>query len=277
MIIIMYWGSSIVFFLTQAIMLNSKIDEINKKVAHPAASKCLVAGVFVVILMLSATLGLVADNDINIDTLLDTIETSYRATRTSTLFGNNPCEGAKPNNLPMTLSITKIVSTLCRMPSSSRVSMSPGAILNKSTTRRLPRWRRHPSKLDFTPLMYTGILALSIFRRASTTTRAPAPLTFTQRTKATAASLQRARAWVSSAATTTRPTQSLPRRTIWEHCVDMVVGQTYEIHWPHSAAGACSIPFQFQTPFYDGVFCGLGDGSLVNKAGPNSWCQEFRK
>jgi hypothetical protein len=35
----------------------------------------------------------------------------------------------------------------------------------------------------------------------------------------------------------------------------MEVGQTYEVHWPHSAAGACGTPNQYQTPFYDGVFC----------------------
>ena len=41
----------------------------------------------------------------------------------------------------------------------------------------------------------------------------------------------------------------------WQHCTHMEVGQTYEIHWPHSAAGACGTDWQFQTPFYDGVFC----------------------
>merc|ERR1712085_125792 len=41
----------------------------------------------------------------------------------------------------------------------------------------------------------------------------------------------------------------------WQHCVGMHVGETYEVHWPHSAAGACGTPFQYQTPFYDGVFC----------------------
>jgi len=41
----------------------------------------------------------------------------------------------------------------------------------------------------------------------------------------------------------------------WKHCVDMQVGQTYEVHWPHSALGACGTPNQYQTPFYDGVFC----------------------
>jgi len=42
---------------------------------------------------------------------------------------------------------------------------------------------------------------------------------------------------------------------VWKHCVGMIVGETYEVHWPHSAAGACGTPNQYQTPFYDGVFC----------------------
>jgi len=41
----------------------------------------------------------------------------------------------------------------------------------------------------------------------------------------------------------------------WKHCEDMEVGQTYEVHWPHSALGACGTINQYQTPFYDGVFC----------------------
>jgi len=45
----------------------------------------------------------------------------------------------------------------------------------------------------------------------------------------------------------------------WDYCTDMEVGQTYEVHWPHSAYGACGTPDQFQTPFKDGVFCLAGD------------------
>ena len=48
----------------------------------------------------------------------------------------------------------------------------------------------------------------------------------------------------------------------WKHCVDMKVGETYEIHWPHSAAGMCGTEWQMQTPFYDGVFCKDGIISL---------------
>jgi len=48
----------------------------------------------------------------------------------------------------------------------------------------------------------------------------------------------------------------------WKHCVGMIVGETYEVHWPHSAAGACGTPYQYQTPFYDGVFCNNGIISL---------------
>ena len=48
----------------------------------------------------------------------------------------------------------------------------------------------------------------------------------------------------------------------WEHCHGMEVGQTYEIHWTHSAAGSCGTAWQMQTPFYDGVFCTPGVISL---------------
>ncbi|CAJ1932519.1 unnamed protein product [Cylindrotheca closterium] len=44
----------------------------------------------------------------------------------------------------------------------------------------------------------------------------------------------------------------------WQHCVGMEVGETYEVHWPHSAAGACGTINQYQTPFYDGVLCRVG-------------------
>jgi len=43
----------------------------------------------------------------------------------------------------------------------------------------------------------------------------------------------------------------------WKHCVGMEVGETYEVHWPHSAFGACGTVNQYQSPFYDGVFCNL--------------------
>jgi len=50
---------------------------------------------------------------------------------------------------------------------------------------------------------------------------------------------------------------------VWKHCVGMVVGETYEVHWPHSAVGACNTPNQYQTPFYDGVFCNLDLDTLL--------------
>ena len=49
----------------------------------------------------------------------------------------------------------------------------------------------------------------------------------------------------------------------WQHCVGMHVGETYEVHWPHSAAGACGTKWQYQTPFYDGVFCNDGVISIA--------------
>jgi len=50
---------------------------------------------------------------------------------------------------------------------------------------------------------------------------------------------------------------------VWQHCADMHVGETYEIHWPHSTLGACQTPNQFQSPFYDGVFCNAPDNLLT--------------
>merc|ERR1719491_793577 len=44
----------------------------------------------------------------------------------------------------------------------------------------------------------------------------------------------------------------------WKHCdTHMQVGQTYEVHWPHSKLGACGTRWQYQEPFYDGVTCDL--------------------
>jgi len=48
----------------------------------------------------------------------------------------------------------------------------------------------------------------------------------------------------------------------WKHCIGMEVGETYEVHWPHSAAGACGTANQYQTPFYDGVFCNLDEATF---------------
>jgi len=58
--------------------------------------------------------------------------------------------------------------------------------------------------------------------------------------------------------------EKFTREYEWKHCKLMKVGETYEVHWPHSAAGACGTPNQYQTPFYDGVFC--TDGVLTDTA-----------
>jgi len=49
----------------------------------------------------------------------------------------------------------------------------------------------------------------------------------------------------------------------WQHCTNMMIGETYEVHWPHSAAGSCGSRWQYQTPFYDGVFCRDGVISIA--------------
>jgi len=55
----------------------------------------------------------------------------------------------------------------------------------------------------------------------------------------------------------------------WKFCdKTMKVGETYEIHWPHSAAGMCGSEWQYQSPFYDGVFCRDG---IINIAPLNTY------
>jgi hypothetical protein len=53
----------------------------------------------------------------------------------------------------------------------------------------------------------------------------------------------------------TKADSKFTREYTWRHCVGMQVGETYEVHWPHSSLGACGTINQYQTPFYDGVFC----------------------
>lgn len=48
----------------------------------------------------------------------------------------------------------------------------------------------------------------------------------------------------------------------------MYVGETYEVHWPHSVLGACNTPYQYQSKFYEGLFCrfvAAGSPDLVNE------------
>ncbi|KAL3905123.1 MAG: hypothetical protein SGILL_009805 [Bacillariaceae sp.] len=62
----------------------------------------------------------------------------------------------------------------------------------------------------------------------------------------------------------------------FQHCVDVKVGETYEIHWPHSSVGACGKhKLQYQNPFPDGIFCnpdnvdlsGLSAQDIANNVG----------
>ena len=51
----------------------------------------------------------------------------------------------------------------------------------------------------------------------------------------------------------------------FKYCKKMKVGETYEVHWPHSEMGACNTKWQYQLPFYDGVLCRLGKESYPGK------------
>jgi len=51
----------------------------------------------------------------------------------------------------------------------------------------------------------------------------------------------------------------------WEHCSDMHVGYTYELHWPHSNFGMCGSEWQYQSHFMDGVLC-QGNAMIADTA-----------
>merc|ERR1712137_177206 len=57
----------------------------------------------------------------------------------------------------------------------------------------------------------------------------------------------------------------------WKHCIGMEVGATYEVHWPHSVLGACHTPWQYQSPFYDGVLCHATD-EIIGSCATNKEC-----
>ena len=59
----------------------------------------------------------------------------------------------------------------------------------------------------------------------------------------------------------------------WDHCKDMHVGYTYEIHWPHSNLGACGTKWQYQSHFMDGAPGGLPPASDTPDTPPPSFSQ----
>lgn len=56
----------------------------------------------------------------------------------------------------------------------------------------------------------------------------------------------------------------------FKYCKKMMVGETYEVHWPHGSAvgigngswAQCGTPNQYQTPFYRGLFCNFARQDL---------------
>jgi len=245
--------------LSQVIELGTKIDEINKKVAHPHSSTCLVVGAVVTIVLLCTTLGLVANNNLDIDSILDTVEGSDLATRSSTLFGNNPCEGAKPtddafDNFDCTTAVTNAIEQ-----SGTNVTRGYVGQIDNSLT---PPITTSYFKAGLCPVNVHWHLGAEHFSAGEYDDKGTGPedsyaLDDHRRLAAGGVRLgYQCRHYDSS-------DTKFATEYNWEHCVDMKVGQTYEVHWPHSTVGSCGTPYQYQTPFYDGVFCGLGDGSAI--------------
>merc|ERR1719181_656588 len=232
------------------------VDAMSKKVSAPAPAAPAAApaaagappqatlvptaiGVFVVFVLLCATLGIVIDNNKDISKVMDmeiaaaaaTSESTFLDTRSPTIFTNNYCEGAKPTDDAFNnFDCEDAVAGAIEQAGADHLSVGEYDEHGDGPhdDYELATDDGHHRLLASHRQLASGGVRLGYQCRHYDETD-----------------------------------QKFTAPYEWEHCVDMMVGQTYEIHWPHSTVGACGTPYQYQTPFYDGVFCALGDGSAI--------------
>ena len=245
------------------IELGTKINEVNKKVSMAPWQTAV--GVVLVLALLCATLGVVVSNSVDIHKILDMTENTLLQTRdASTLFTYNYCEGAKPtddafNNFDCADAVTNAIEQ-----SGANVTKGYVGAINNSAT---PPITTSYFKAGLCPVnvhWHLGAEHLSVGEydehgKGPVDDYALATDDADHRLLPSADGERlgyQCRHYDDDDSKFTTAYE-------WEHCVDMMVGQTYEVHWPHSTVGACGTPYQYQTPFYDGVFCLLGDGSAI--------------
>ena len=78
----------------------------------------------------------------------------------------------------------------------------------------------------------------------------PPPANLDKNTRRRLASTNEAGHWCPAI---TDPAINMADDYVWQHCSDMHVGYTYEIHWPHSNLGDCGTKWQYQSHFMDGA------------------------
>jgi len=269
------------------IELGTKVDEMNKKVGQAPAPAAAAApgpppqatlvptaiGVFVVFILLCATLGIVVDNNKDIAKVMDMEIAAAEAASTNSRAGfaqvkkftDNYCSGAKPtdpafDNFDCAAAIENQVEQAGANVTKGFVGLADGddaaaPIMTSYFAQGLCPVNVH---------WHLGAEHLSVGQYdehgdGPDDAWASSTIDDDHRRLASADGVREGYQCRWYDATDSKFTTPYN----WEHCVDMVVGQTYEVHWPHSKFGACMTPYQYQTPFYDGVFCGLGDGSAI--------------
>jgi len=277
------------------IELGTKVDAMSKKVSAPAPAAPAAApaghpvsppqatlvptavGVFVVFILLCATLGIVVDNNKDISKVMDmeiaaaaaASESTFLDTRSPTIFTNNYCEGAKPtddafNNFDCEDAVAGAIEQ-----AGANVTEGYVGLIDNSATPPITTTYRAAGLCPVNVHWHLGAEHLSVGQYDE---HGDGPhddyelATDDGHHRLLASHRQLASGGVRLGYQCRHYDETDQKFTApyeWEHCVDMMVGQTYEIHWPHSTVGACGTPYQYQTPFYDGVFCALGDGSAI--------------
>lgn len=240
------------------IELGTKIDEMNKKIA-PAPFT--LAGVVAVFVFSCAILGMVVRNNADLHKVIDMTENTDLQTRTSTLFTYNYCEGAKPtddafNNFDCADAVINAVEQ-----SGANVTKGYVGAINNSATPPITSSYMSAGLCPVNVHWHLGAEHLSAgeYDGHGSGPEDDYALSDDNRRRLAEGGVRLGYQCRHYDADDSKFTKAYE----WEHCVDMTVGQTYEIHWPHSTVGACGTPYQYQTPFYDGVFCQLGDGSAI--------------
>jgi len=237
----------------------------DKTTPPPTASKMMtVLGLvgFVVLVAISATT-LAVTLDTNDKMTSDTVEIALSAK--STILGNNPCVGKKPIHADAAAEDEYFKNTQCMIDGVLNVLEQAGANVTEGFVGDIDATGRDPItgpywKEGLCPVnvhWHLGAEHLSVGEFDEDGTSPGASDSHHRKLLAEGAVREgfACHYYDSHEEKYTKPFE-------WKHCVDMVVGQTYEVHWPHSAAGACGTPNQYQSPFYDGVFCTDGIISL---------------
>jgi len=208
-----------------------------------------------------ATLGLVAD----IQSDLDETKTEIVAlSKQSTLVGTNPCHGKKPYHANAAGDDNYFKNQACMVDGVIAVLEQAGGNVTKGFKGDIDATTRQPITKAYwqeglCPVnvhWHNGAEHLSV-GEYDTKGHGPASADAGHRKLLAAGAREGFLCHHYDA-----KVEMFTKEYAWKHCKDMHVGQTYEVHWPHSAAGACGTPNQYQTPFYDGVFCNDGIISL---------------